>query len=224
VEEQQVTADAPEAVEKPSGPRSSRGLRSRKGLVDAAKQIFEEDGFLDARISDITERAGLSHGSFYYYFESKEEIFREVAIAVDEQLSAPLGDVILAPSQGPARDRIREAIGRHFESYRAEARIMGVIAEVSHYDEPIRQMLQERHSRYHAQVAESIRQLQLRGLADSALDPAVTAAALGAMTDRFAESWLVQGEIDCTLELAVDQVARLFANALQLENPEGSPT
>jgi AcrR family transcriptional regulator len=34
--------------------------------VTAAKEIFENDGFLDARISDIAERAGLSHGSFYH--------------------------------------------------------------------------------------------------------------------------------------------------------------
>src|SRR4051812_34180247 len=82
-------------ADKPSGPRSSKGTRTRERLVDAAKEIFEEHGFLDARISDIAERAGQSHGSFYYYFDSKEEVFREVAAAVDERLFAPMEDVIL---------------------------------------------------------------------------------------------------------------------------------
>ena len=95
-----------ETADRPSAPKSRRGLESRVRLVDAAKQIFEEDGFLDARISDITQRAGMSHGSFYYYFDSKEEIFREVAAAVEDELSAPLGDVVLAqasnvPAQRP---------------------------------------------------------------------------------------------------------------------------
>ncbi len=219
-----MTSTATDPNEKPSGPRSSRGLRSRRSLVDAAKEIFEEDGFLDARISDISERAGLSHGSFYYYFDSKEEIFREVAIAVDEQLSAPLGDVILAPSQGPAQDRIREAIRRHFESYRAEARIMGVIEAVSHYDEPIKAMMDDRNRRYHEQVAESISEWQRRGMADPGLDPVVTAATLGSMTHRFAQSWLVEGAVDCSMDLAVEQVSRIFVNAMQLRTPDSDET
>ncbi len=60
-------------------------------LLEAAKEIFEEDGFLEGRISDIAERAGLSHGSFYHYFDSKEEIFREVAVSVEQKLVEPLG-------------------------------------------------------------------------------------------------------------------------------------
>ena len=66
-----------------AGPRSSKGARTRARILEAAKAVFEETGFLNARISDIAERAGLSHGSFYHYFESKEQIFREVAELVD---------------------------------------------------------------------------------------------------------------------------------------------
>src|SRR5271163_522331 len=125
----------PDASEKPSGPRSRKGVETRARLLGAAKEVFERDGFLDARISDIAERAGLSHGSFYHYFESKEEIFREVAIAVDDKLSAPVGRVILDPdSHAKPRERIREAIRQHLVGYRDEARIMGVIEQMSRYD------------------------------------------------------------------------------------------
>ena len=73
-------------------------METRARLVEAAKEVFELDGFLDARISDIAERAGLSHGSFYHYFDSKEEVFREVAAEVEERLSEPINSVILDPS------------------------------------------------------------------------------------------------------------------------------
>jgi hypothetical protein len=63
----------------------------------------------------------------------------------------------------------------------------------------------------------SIRQLQRHGLADTDLDPAVAAAALGAMTYRFAEYWLAHGGIDCDFEVGVDTVTRLFVNALGLD-------
>ena len=74
-----------------------------------------------------------------------------------------------------------------------------------------------RHKRYTEQVAETIRQLQRKKLADPTLDPLITAAALGALTYRFAEMWLVHGAIDCTLEHAIEQVSQIFSNALRLK-------
>jgi AcrR family transcriptional regulator len=215
-----IRASAAAATDKPAtGPRSSKGIRTRERLVEAAKEIFEQNGFLDARISDIAERAGQSHGSFYYYFESKEEVFREVAAAVDERLFAPLDDVILARTGLPPQQRVREAMTRHFESWRKEARIMGLIEHVSRFDKEVNALRLSRHQRYTERVAETIRQLQRRKLADTKLDPVLTATALGALTYRFAEMWLVHGAVDATLEHAVDQVSRIFANSLRLKEP-----
>jgi AcrR family transcriptional regulator len=209
---------------KANGPRSRKGFQSRARLVDAAKQVFEEDGYLDVRISDIAERAGLSHGSFYHYFESKEEIFREVAAAVDDQLSAPLDSVILDPaSTAPPHVRIHEAIRRHLESYCNEAQFMGVIEQVSRYDDHVRAARLARHKQYSKQVAQSIRQLQRHGLADRSLDPTIAAAALGAMTSRFAEMWLVQGFVDCSFDDGVEQLTTLFVNALQVKHASWVP-
>jgi AcrR family transcriptional regulator len=210
--------------EKPSGPRSRKGERTRARLLDAAKQVFEESGFLEARISDIAERAGLSHGSFYHYFDSKEQIFREVAESLDEVLSAPMTEVVLATgSTVPPQERIREALRQHFESYRKEARIMGVIEQVSRYDDHVNALRLARHQEYSNQIADSIRQLQLRKLADPELDPALTAAALGALTYRFAEMWLVQGAVDCSLDEGIDQVTKIFVNALGLQERVAKP-
>jgi AcrR family transcriptional regulator len=206
-----------EAPEPAAAPRSSKAVRTRERLVAAAKEIFEEHGFLEARITDISERAGQSHGSFYYYFDSKEEIFREVAASVDERLFAPMDEVIMAQSRLKPRQRVREAMRRHFESYQQEARIMGLIEHVSRFDPGVNALRLARHKRHTEQVAESIRQLQRRKLADPKLDPTITAAALGALTYRFAEMWLVHEAVDCTLDQAVDQVSRIFVNAMRLK-------
>jgi AcrR family transcriptional regulator len=206
-----VTAQPTETA----GPRSSKGARTRTRLLEAAKEIFEENGFLSARISDIAERAGLSHGSFYHYFESKEQIFREVAALVDEELGAPLAEVVLAPSSELSPyERLREAVRRHFEAYRAEARIMGLIEQVSRYDDHVDALMLSRHRQYQQQMASSIRQLQRRNLADKSLDPAIAAAAVGALTGRFAELWLVQGAIDASMDEAVDQVSTMLVNIM----------
>ncbi len=206
-------------AERVNGPRSRKGVKTRSRLLDAAKQVFERDGFLDARISDIAEQAGLSHGSFYHYFESKEEIFREVVAVVDEQLSAPLDAVILDPtSTAPPQERIHEAMRRHLESYRKEAKIMGLIEQVSRYDDHVKTSRRLRHKHYQDQMAQSIRQLQRHGLADPALEPTIAAACLGSMTSRFPEMWLAQGFLTCRFDDAVDQLSRLYVNALGLED------
>jgi AcrR family transcriptional regulator len=201
-------------------PRSTKGVRTRERMVEAAKEIFEEHGFLDARISDISERAGQSHGSFYYYFDSKEAIFREVAASVDKQLFAPLDEVILSEMALPSHQRIREAMRRHLESFRKEARILSLIEHVSRFDKEVDALRLARHKRLTQRVAEIIRRLQRRKLADPKLDPEITAAALGGLTHRFAELWFVQGAVDCSFKDGVDQLTRLFVNAVKLKDPE----
>jgi AcrR family transcriptional regulator len=207
--------------DKPSGPRSRKGVETRARLVGAAKEIFERDGFLDARISDIAEKAGLSHGSFYHYFESKEEVFREVVAEVDERLSAPMTNIILDPNSPLTPfDRIQQAMRVHLEAYRDEARIMGVIEQVSRFDPEVGASRFERQLLGLDEVAHSIRSLQRRGVIDQRLDPTITAAALGSMTRRFPEAWLVEKIIDDDFDDVLEQFTFIFARALGLDVSE----
>ena len=198
-------------------PRSRKGAETRARLALAAKRVFEEKGFLDARVSDISARAGLSHGSFYHYFDSKEEIFREVAEAEERQLTVP-------PPAGPItgadpaahRERIRRANRRYLERYRDEARIMGLIEQVSRYDEHVNAVRAATQKHFADRAERSIRRMQAEGVADPELDPAIAATALGAMVARFAELWLVQGYARYEFEHAVEQLTELWSNALGL--------
>jgi AcrR family transcriptional regulator len=199
------------------GPRSRKGVQTRARLLEAAKEIFEEDGFLEARISDIAERAGLSHGAFYHYFDSKEQVFREIAELLDDQLAEPMESVIFAPgSSADPQERLFTALRRHLERYASEARIMGVIEQVARYDEHVAAVRSARGKHHREQIEASIRGMQRRGLADPSLDPGIAAAALASMVERFAEMALAQGQLDCKLDDAADTLARLFVNALEM--------
>ena len=50
----------------------------RKEFIAAARQLFIEKGFDQTSVSDITNRVGMSHGSFFYYFKSKKGVMEEV--------------------------------------------------------------------------------------------------------------------------------------------------
>lgn len=196
---------------------SPKAVRTLKRFVASAKEVFEERGFLDTRISDIADRAGQSHGSFYYYFTSKDQALRAVAAEIDEQLYAPLDDVLTLSSQVPIEQRIRTALRRYFEGCRREARILALIERVASYELSLRAMRVARHRRFTERVASSIHQLQTLRLADPQLDPALAAAALASLTARFTEMWLVHGVVECTLEQAVEQVSQIFSNMLGLK-------
>ncbi|HEY0014553.1 MAG TPA: TetR/AcrR family transcriptional regulator [Allosphingosinicella sp.] len=57
-------------------PRTERGRKTLRRLIEAAAQEFGERGFHEAAITGITQRAGVALGTFYTYFQSKEEVFR----------------------------------------------------------------------------------------------------------------------------------------------------
>jgi AcrR family transcriptional regulator len=219
-----VATPEPISADKQSGPRSPKGVATRARLVAAAKEVFEEDGFLDARISDIAERAGLSHGSFYHYFESKEEVFREVVAAVEQTLSEPMDSIILNPDSilSPL-ERITGGIRVHMESYRREARIMAVIELMARYDPHTRQVRSERKQHNAERLTVAIQLLQTHGMADPDLEPHVAAAVLGAMTTRFPELWLVEGGLDVDFDRGVEQLTRIFTNALGLKESVAKP-
>ena len=57
-------------------PKTARGKKTLEKLLQAAEIEFGEKGYHAAAISGITYRAGVALGTFYTYFESKEEIFK----------------------------------------------------------------------------------------------------------------------------------------------------
>jgi len=206
----------------PDTPRSPKGVRTRARLVEAAKKVFQRDGFLDARIADIADTAKLAPGSFYHYFESKEQIFREVAQAQEQRLTAPPDE---APNSGlddeSPWERIRRANRLYLERYRDEAALMGVIEQVSRYDQHVNAARMATMKHFVERAERAIRRLQKEGLADQRIEPATAADALGAMVARFAELWLVQGYREYDFDAAVEQLTILWANALGLS--EESP-
>lgn len=210
------------ATTEPRATRSTKGAQTRARLLDAAKRVFEDTGFLDARISDIAEAAGLSHGSFYHYFDSKEQIFREIAEAQEALLTAPAerderadGD---GSSHGPISDveRIRESNRRYLERYRDNGKIMAVIEEVSRYDPHVNEVRLQRQKHFAGRSEASLRQLQRDGKANTDIDPEIAALALGSMVARVAELWLVDHWGDYDLDQIADQVTMLWANAIGL--------
>ena len=70
-------------------PRTARGERTLRKILDAAREEFGERGFSDSSIVGITQRAGVALGTFYTYFDSKEALFQ----ALVRDMSAQVRDM-----------------------------------------------------------------------------------------------------------------------------------
>lgn len=91
--------------------RSPESPPSREqALKDAAIEIFSRRGYHHAKVSEIVEEVGVAKGTFYGYYEGKEQIFREI-------LSDFLGMVLETianwePRALDSRDALREELER----------------------------------------------------------------------------------------------------------------
>ena len=93
-------------------PRWERRKDARPGeLTAAALELFVEKGFAATRLDDVARRAGVSKGTLYLYFESKEELFKAV---VREGIVAKLGEAeeLIHTFQGSSADLLREIMRR----------------------------------------------------------------------------------------------------------------
>lgn len=199
-------------------PRTARGARTRARLVQAARTVFERDGYLDARLADITIEAGMAAGSFYTYFSSKEEVFAAVLAEAQEEM--------LHPQVREMTDRdspvaVIEASNRaYLVAYRRNAKLMRLLEQVAAIDDDVRELRRDRAAAFIERNAGSIRDLQARGLADPALDPVLAANALSTMVSRMAYATYVVGDHWDQDEL-VAALTRLWVNALRI--PDDSP-
>jgi AcrR family transcriptional regulator len=211
-------------------PRTRRGRETRAKLIQAARAIFEADGFPDARITDIAKEAGVAYGSFYTYFPTKEAIFREVALAMQHEMLADRD----GPAEGEPRadadgateadgtaasrslrlyDRVERANRLYLESYERNARLMAVLEQVALFNEELFAIRREMRRAFVDRSTAAIARWQRAGLVDPELDPRYAASALGSMVDRFAYVWFVL-DGDFELDAAVANLTRLWIQAL----------
>ena len=69
----------------------ARTAQTQRALLDAARAVFTGQGFADASIADVVERAGSSVGSLYHHFGGKSELYvalwQEYTMAQEEAAS-----------------------------------------------------------------------------------------------------------------------------------------
>ena len=113
-------------------PRTARGARTLRKILDAALHEFGERGFADSSIVGITTRAEVALGTFYTYFDSKEAVFR----ALVRDMSLQVRDSV-APSLDGATDALdaeRRALAAFLRFVRGHKQVYRIIDEAEFVD------------------------------------------------------------------------------------------
>ena len=73
---------------------TAQGIERKQQLLDSAAALFAERGYAETRVLDIVRRAGVAKGLFYWYFENKEALFKELAGSIRLSLRREQGGAL----------------------------------------------------------------------------------------------------------------------------------
>ena len=113
-------------------PRTARGERTLRKILDAALDEFGERGFSEGSIVGITQRARVALGTFYTYFDSKEAVFK----ALVSDMSARVRDHV-APVLKEAKDTLdgeEKALESYLRFARSHKQVYRIIDEAEFAD------------------------------------------------------------------------------------------
>jgi len=103
-----ITSRADEPMSKSTNKRQEAAVQRRQAILDAALEIFAEDGFAATRLDDVAEKAGVAKGTIYLSFKDKEDLFEQLLISA----VAPVFDKMEALTAEPelSLDRLLQGI------------------------------------------------------------------------------------------------------------------
>ena len=109
-----------------SAPVAARGEK-RPLILQAATEVFAEQGFAAVRVADIANRAGIGKGTVYEYFSSKEELL----FAVFEWMNHGIADRIrkLLDKGGTTHERLQRMLDLGAEVTREQVDMQAVVLD-----------------------------------------------------------------------------------------------
>jgi TetR/AcrR family transcriptional regulator len=123
--------------------------KRRDQILEAARKLFVERGYVATKMSDIAELAGLSKGGVYFHFVSKEEVFSAL---VEDEFQRSMSIINLMGEQKEVDVSFFPQLGATFiERFQGEsdtARFFIVMSEMALRDKDLRTKLQEIQKSY----------------------------------------------------------------------------
>jgi AcrR family transcriptional regulator len=189
-----------------------QGERTRVKLLEAARTVFLERGYNAARVDDITQKAGTSHGAFYLYFANKQDVLEALAVETADHMYA-LADELEGIEVGEhAYEQLRAWVERFVDEYERHSPVVNAWIAAEMEDSRFDQLGREVLGQFAGRIAHTIRSAVDAGLRHP-VDPSTAAVALVSMLERFCYFWLVRGA-PFKRDVVIDTIAAIWYEAL----------
>ena len=216
------TAEPMPALSATGKPLTKRGEATRRKLLEAAEEVFAGLGYHEASIVKITERAGIGLGTFYLYFDSKQQIFEELVVDLNRRVRHSMSEAMAGAS---GRIEAERAGFEGFFRFTAAHPALYRVVREAEFVSP--EMLRVHYTRIVDGYEAGLRAAQREGDVDEALDPEVTAWALMGAGELIGMRYLLweRDEQDnppsAMPEAVIDHMTRFIRNALEPRRTSG---
>ena len=193
-------------------PLSTRGLNTRRRLLDAAEAVFGDLGYHDASIVKLAEAAGVGAGTFYLYFDSKKAIFDELMRDLNRRIRHAMKE---GSSQGTTRiDAELLGFAAYFRFTREHPALYRIIRQ-SEFVSP--EMLEYHYARVSEGYVEALEGAIERGEIPK-LNAEVTAWALMGLGELVGMRWILWGDgvdVPARVMSELERIVRCILDAKQ---------
>lgn len=186
-----------------TAPKTTRGTARRKQLLRSAEKVIGEKGFAAASIADITRDAQTALGTFYIYFASKEQVFRELVVEMGNLTRGVMTEAVTgAPDRLEAERRGLLA----FLRFVAERPSLYRIVEQARFVDP--EAYRDYFSRFASAYRDQLKKAEAAGQIRPG-DAEVRAWALMGIAKNLGERfviWEEHGDLEATANAAFDLI------------------
>jgi AcrR family transcriptional regulator len=197
-------------AETTGGVTTSRGARTKQRLRTAALEAFADLGWQNARVEDIVQRAGVSHGTFYTHYENKTAILDALVRESREDFEALASDRWEADDVRGALERV---IGGFLDLYQRDAVLMRTWLQAGREEPRFGTLYREARVLFVERVAANVAAAVAAGGRAPGPPAETVASALVSMVEHFAYCWMVLGE-EHEPDDAVDSLVLVWGAAL----------
>jgi AcrR family transcriptional regulator len=176
-----------------------RGKERRQQLMDEAARLFAERGYHPTAVADVVQSLGVGKGVFYWYFASKEDLFKEILASAQYDLrkrqQAAIGE-----EPDPVR-RIELGLRASLEWFRSNRHLFNLF-QFAATEERFAPVLRQNEDVAVGDVSRHLKDAMAEGrIVDQ--DPAVLAHALIGVSRHLARKYLYEADVP------VEQVAEV---------------
>ena len=105
-----------------------QGRQTVRKLLEAGLADFDERGFQAVRVDDVVRRAKTSHGTFYLYFSSKDDLFKTLLRDALHDMEIITGDFPVVTRNDAGREALRAWVSKFCDTYAAHASVIRILS------------------------------------------------------------------------------------------------